>query len=62
MSYFLRARHWQIFVLLGSKYFAGQMLIERLLPNRWTVPVANGLKVGLLTDAVMLPFLLCFVL
>jgi len=60
-NFFLRAKHWQIFVLIWGTYLAGELLIARLLPTRWTIQVGNPLKVGLLTDAVMLPFLLCSV-
>ena len=61
-NFFLRARHWPIFVLLWGAYFAGQILIIRLLPTKWTVPTGNAVRVGLLTDAVMFPLLLCSVL
>jgi hypothetical protein len=55
-SFFLRAKHWQVFVLMWGTYFVGTMALVGSVPEG---PVENPLKVGLLSEAVMLPFILC---
>jgi hypothetical protein len=58
-SFFLRAKHWQIFILVWGTYFVAQMAIVISLSAR-TGPSENLLKVGLFSEAVMLPFVVCF--
>ncbi len=55
-SFFLRAKHWQIFVLMWGAYFIGTMALVGSVPEG---PVENPLKVGLFMEAVMLPFIVC---
>jgi hypothetical protein len=57
-DFFLRAKHWQIFVLVWGTYFVGQMAIASSLPTT-TGPFENPLKVGLFSEAVMVPFVVC---
>jgi hypothetical protein len=58
-NFFLRAKHWQIFVLVFGTYFVGQVAIESSLLT--TRPSENSLKDGLFTEALMAPFVVCFV-
>jgi hypothetical protein len=53
-NFFVRAKHWQVFVLVWGAYLAGQAVIVCSHASR-TSP-------GLLTAAAMLPFLICSVL
>ena len=55
-GFFLRAKHWQIFVLMWGAYFIGTMALVGSVPEG---PVENPLKVGLFTEAAMLPFIAC---
>lgn len=57
-SLFLRAKHWQIFVLVWGTYFVGQMVIVGSLPAT-TETLENPLKVGLFSEAVMSPCIVC---
>jgi hypothetical protein len=58
ISFFLRAKHWQTFVLMCGSYFAGQMAIAVSLPEG---PLENhAVRVGLLSEALMSPFIVCF--
>ena len=56
-SFFLRAKHWQVFVLMWGAYFVGTMALVGSIPEG---PVENSLKVGLFSEAVMFPFIVCF--
>jgi hypothetical protein len=56
-SFFLRAKHWQVFVLVWGTYFAGQIAIVSLLPET-SGPSTNSLKVGILSETIMLPCIL----
>lgn len=58
-NFFLRAKSWQVFVLVWGAYFVGQIAIVSSLPER-TGPFANPLKVGLFSEAAMFPFIVCF--
>jgi len=55
-SFFLRAKHWQVFALVWGAYFIAQMAIVASLPEG---PIEKPLKVGLLLEAVMLPSVAC---
>jgi hypothetical protein len=57
IGFFLRAKHWQVFVLMWGAYFLGTIALVGLVPEG---PVENPLKVGLFSEAVMLPFIVCF--
>ncbi len=57
-DFFLRAKQWQIFSLLGATYVAGQIAIGAYFPpNGFS---AIPLKLSLLAEAVMTPFVLFF--
>lgn len=56
-NFFLRAKHWQIFILVFGTYFVGQMAIVNSLLA--TGPLENPLRVGLFSEAVMAPFVVC---
>jgi hypothetical protein len=58
-SFFVRAKHWQVFILVWGTYFVGQMAIVRLLQET-SGHIENPLKVGLISEAIMLPFVVCF--
>jgi hypothetical protein len=55
--FFLRAKHWQVFVLVWGAYFVGQMAMVAVIPEG---SLTNPLRVGLFTEAVMSPFLVFF--
>ena len=57
-GFFLRAKHWQVFVLLWGTYLAGEMAIVSALPET-SGPIENPLKAGLFAEVVMLPALVC---
>lgn len=54
---FLRAKHWQIFILLWGTYLAGQITLIFIIPLG---PVAEPKKVGIIAEAIMLPFFVFF--
>jgi hypothetical protein len=56
-SFFLRAKHWQVFVLTWGAYLVGTMALVVSVPEG---PIENPLRVGLVTEVVMLPFIVCF--
>jgi len=58
-NFFLRAKHWQLFVLMWGTYFLGQVTIRSSF-SITTAPLEYPLKFGLFIAAVMLPFVLCF--
>ena len=55
-SFFLRAKHWQVFVLVWGAYFVGTMVLVGSVPEG---PVENPLKVGPFTEVVMSPSIVC---
>jgi hypothetical protein len=57
-KFFLQAKHWQIFVLLGGTYLAGQVAILSILPSTSGSSdlVLKDLKDSLRGEAAMLPF------
>jgi hypothetical protein len=55
-SLFLRAKHWQVFVLVWGTYFIGTMVLVGSVPEG---PVENPLTVGLFAEVVMLPSIAC---
>ena len=55
-GFFLRAKHWQIFVLMWGAYLIGTMALVGSVPEG---RIENPLKVGLFAEAVMLPFIVC---
>jgi hypothetical protein len=55
-SFFLRAKHWQVFVLIWGAYFVATVVLVASVPEG---PIENPLKVGLFSEAVLLPFILC---
>jgi hypothetical protein len=56
--FFLRAKHWQVFVLVWGAYFVGQMAMVAVIPEGPVID--HPLRVGLFAEAVMSPFLLFF--
>ena len=54
ISFFLRAKHWQVFFLMWGAYFVGTIVLVGSVPEG---PVENPLKVGLFAEVVMLPFI-----
>ncbi len=58
-SFFLRAKHWKIFVLLVSTYLLTQIVIAILFPSV-SSSSANRLKFALLAEASIVPFDLLF--
>jgi hypothetical protein len=55
-NFFLRAKPWQVFVLVWGAYFVGQVIIISSLP----VSTENNLRASLLTEAAVLPSIICF--
>lgn len=56
-NFFLRAKHWQIFVLVWGTNLAGQVALMASLSEG---PIKHPLRAGLFAEAVMAPFLFCF--
>lgn len=54
--FFLLARPWQIFVLVWGTYFAGITILVSSVPEG---RVENPVRVGLLSEVILLPFILC---
>lgn len=52
VKFFLRARHWQIFLLIWGTYIAGQIVITGFFPGG---PVEHPWRAGFLSEAVMAP-------
>jgi hypothetical protein len=50
--FFLRAKHWQAFILIWGTYYLGQVAVVASLPTGHADPV----KTALFTEAVILPF------
>jgi hypothetical protein len=54
--FFLRATHWQIFLLVWGTYFIGTLILVSSVPEG---RVENPLRVGLFSEAILSPFVLC---
>ena len=56
MNFFLRAKHWQFFLLIWGAYFLGTIVLAASVPEG---PVENILKVELFAEVVMSPSIVC---
>ena len=58
-SFFLRAKHWQMFLLLFGVYCVGQAAVMSSISATARSPEDFG-EAGLLFGVVMVPFMFCF--